>query len=341
MRKLITLLIIIVSFNANADGVGNGGDGVLKNGAVYLLDLVEIGEEKSPYFKDASNFDSRLFRVIQSKGIALTTGNLVAAKIREIESLSSMYAFMLKIRLVQLDWVFVNRSLKDIKDEDGVIEFNEGELVQLAVRQGHQVTIDKSLWDQMTPEHQAALVFHELNYSLLRYYQVYSWIKQNSMDARDLTATLFSDRFGSMTIEQFAILLDRTSLHQHTWVDDGLSKWYMFTEVLKSVIEPYVVITKAQTGMVFVELLFFDGEGKFSDPINWHLLSESDARIKRRDEHREEVPIFNRGAFDLDPKLFSEWTLEKMKNREIFEWGNTQIIRLIPAEKWNWELFKK
>jgi hypothetical protein len=119
--------------NAN-DKAGNGADAVVSNGQVSLLDLVEHQDG----FLKVEGFNYLFHR-------ALSKINWLVSKPKKIT------------------WILTSRDLPNIEDE-GFLNYREtdSEIRQVAIQKDDVVLINKPLYERMPPEHQRALVLHEV-----------------------------------------------------------------------------------------------------------------------------------------------------------------------------------
>lgn len=175
--------------------VGNGGQGVVLGERIYLLDLVESGIERDPVVRrDAVSdgaWSSRLGAALS--GIDDAPLALVAAKLQEIRALHPTLAFSLLLASESLRWLPVESELESIPDRVGVIETGRYEIVQLAVRAGRSVRIHRPSWKRLDEVNRAALLVHELVYSLIEpSRREDGFSEQSAVRAREITAFLFS-----------------------------------------------------------------------------------------------------------------------------------------------------
>ncbi len=210
LRKFVLWIAMpLFTLNAYAEGgsSGAGGDGVVIQGQTYLLDLVEGNIHTRPFFKNRAVFSSAVAQAIdRHTSVGAEVSQLVAAKLYEVFDKNVVLEFLLKRRIFSMEWAIVPANLINIPDEDGVIEFPGGALVQLAVRQGSSVFIAKDYWDQLDVENRAALLFHEILYSLS---DSFTKNKHLSPSARTLTRALFGTGFASINPEHLTFILNR------------------------------------------------------------------------------------------------------------------------------------
>ncbi|MGZ3695500.1 MAG: hypothetical protein ACXWQO_15430, partial [Bdellovibrionota bacterium] len=159
-----------------ADKVGNGGNGLLIEGKAYVLDLVEAGVEKAPYFNESAATDPRLLAQLQKylPQFPDITPRL-AAKLSEIEAISPVTAWLLAESFRLYSFRVVDEALVNINDDDTVVDYPAASLVQLAVRRSKVVFLNGKWWPSLDIDQKTALLMHEMVYA----YQL------NSENARD------------------------------------------------------------------------------------------------------------------------------------------------------------
>jgi hypothetical protein len=173
MKHLVTFTALLLTAGiAQADSrVGNGGDGYRhEDGKVYLLDLLEAGVEKEPFFGE----------------LPVNPGFLARVK----TSISFLEAMEMH------SWSLVSYSLSDIPDEDTNLEIDPKKLVQVAIRRNSGVKISRDAWKDMDQANRSALPFHEAAYALLPLQcetgRHHRRCRQESVRAREIVGYLFS-----------------------------------------------------------------------------------------------------------------------------------------------------
>lgn len=165
MKNFLAFVVVVFSLTALASGVSvkGGGSGVDLNDHVVLLDLLESGVDHDPYFGSRScagvSFEAISSLALESSGLS----ELVCRKIYDVASLDTALATAMSKTLASLTWVFTDGNLKTI-DADPIIDVSP---VQLAVRNGNRVIINRALFKRMPSTHQAALVIHEIAAALI------------------------------------------------------------------------------------------------------------------------------------------------------------------------------
>jgi hypothetical protein len=207
MKIILALLIstLVLPGLVQANEKGNGGGGViLADGKPYLLDLVEAGVEKSPYFDPDCQTDpvflARVKKALSS--IPNAPAELIARKLTETyNNVDRVLAASLVAAMEMYLWRAEDLSLIPIPDADTVVDIPAGKKIQLAARIGHSIELDLKAWKALNPGNQAALVFHEMTYALTFPLSVsdsfQSYQHQDSSLAREVTGFLFS--FASKT----------------------------------------------------------------------------------------------------------------------------------------------
>lgn len=140
IKSQIAALLIGMMLGSSASAtkeVGNGGDAVVKDGQVSLLDLVETTDE----LLDVQRFVSGTHEVSIKLNRILRT------------FLASPHS---------MTWILTSKSLENIQDEGIIVTPIEGELRQVAVQKDGVVLIQKNLFEAMDEHNQKALFLHEI-----------------------------------------------------------------------------------------------------------------------------------------------------------------------------------
>jgi hypothetical protein len=182
--------------DGGSTGVGNGGDGLQLNGKVYVLDLVESGAEESPFFDP--RFQAREQFTIR---LQRTLGHLpdlniqkLSRKLNELARVvSPFFARMLLQTIEKFNWVVVSQTLVDIPDEDSVLDYPAGMLIQLAVRRDTVIRIGRLAWSNLNEDHKIALITHEAIYAITPVQLTSNQIEfQPSSRARDINGMIYT-----------------------------------------------------------------------------------------------------------------------------------------------------
>lgn len=212
MKQFIIFFTLIFAFPLSSYG-GNssaGGDGVIIKGKPYLLDFVEANIHEKIYFKNPKNYSQTVAQTISADlGIDIETARLISSKLGELHDKNVVLEFLIKWRMFRLDWNIVPRNLIPVHDEDVVFEFNDHELVQLAVRQDSAVYINQDQWELLDLANRAGLIIHEVMYSLR---DSFNNNNHYSPPARRLTSLFFDKRLETMAQERFHFILNREGL---------------------------------------------------------------------------------------------------------------------------------
>ena len=223
--KTISTLLLALCISANAFagdfGAGNGGDGVVENGKVYLFDLYESGVTNPNLSRDSVE-NSRDLAILDKVFSSMNNEvkNIIARKISAIRYIDPVLAESLLLAFQQYSWKIVQLPLNNVKDDDGTdIDYPIQNLVQVAVRNNRTIRISNSYMSKMDAGNLAALIFHEVIYALIppeyrfgrrlseviiesdgskrEIYEKYKFLRQPSRPVRDIVAFLFSDDFVS------------------------------------------------------------------------------------------------------------------------------------------------
>ena len=198
-------------FSALAGTETHGGNGVVMSSGTYVLDLVEAGVELSPYFDRSLTPDPRyleqvaqIFPKTKTSPVEKSERDLIAIKLMELSKVSPMFVELILRGSRQFMWHFLNADLMNFHDEgDSMVDLPKLVIIQLAGRKGRDISINRDLWKTLSPEHRAALFFHEAIYVLapLEIYwrddNLYATHGQRSQTIRPLVGQIFTEGFDS------------------------------------------------------------------------------------------------------------------------------------------------
>ncbi len=204
MRLLAMILCLFLlsqaKLEAGEGAIGNGGDGIRINGQLYLLDLAERGLEADPYYNPHTQVRAQ---VVTRLNAALDASKMpvaeLAHKISEVMDTSGELGHTLLAAIEAYEWVFVNYELPNVPDEGSL---RPEPLFQVAIRTSRFIMISQPLWDQLDAKNRAALVLHEMIFSLMIPEQTGADRHvQKSLRAREIVAYLHSARASQLGIE--------------------------------------------------------------------------------------------------------------------------------------------
>lgn len=216
---LTSLLACALPFQSQAGNEkGNGGTGIRLSGKLYLTDFVEAGVENDPYVNRAADCPE-IREALGTKLSQLGSGaSLVAAKLCEIQRISPGIGAALTYSLKSLTFRFVDPDLTPIDDLSTPLVIGKRQVVQLAVRQGTTVFINRNRLAELNFAHRAGLVLHELLYAwapvVYRSVQERDPRKTMSWVTRELVGQLFSASFATWTRGELLQYLT-----QYQWID--------------------------------------------------------------------------------------------------------------------------
>ena len=201
-------LIFILSFQntpsafSQGSGPGNGGHVVqVDDDHYYLLDFLEGGVEKTPYFSEPySDLESQRF---------LKRAESILARIGFKEHLSARGYHLLLQKLTSLpglernqflsvmmiyNWSWVNAPLNKVKNLKSIIDLSQYKVWTAAVRLDNGITFTNPIWKKLNDENQVGLVFHEIIFSMIRPILVSNGIyEQNRWNASVINRGLFKE----------------------------------------------------------------------------------------------------------------------------------------------------
>lgn len=201
----IVLFLSLNSVFAGPSVIGNGGNGVFINDKLYVLDLVEASSHESPYFRDNS---LKFYYQRVKNALAIFNDqnivDLVSRKVTEVAGLDLIYTEALLKGFESVRWTLVDYRLVLIPVVSPVALMQH----QIALRTNDMILIDRYYWNQLTPEHRAALLLHEINFILIRPTPTDNDtdLQKSAFQSRHLTGYMFS---ASMPAERPATFIRR------------------------------------------------------------------------------------------------------------------------------------
>lgn len=165
----LSVSLCLISNPSWAGSESHGGDGVVVGKKVYLLDLYEAGVENTPVinpqFPGTQTMIQRLEQVFSDFEVP---AQLLASKISEVESLDFQFGRSMLLAMEELNWNLVSGELVEVPDENSPIDLKKGKHIQLAIRTGKDVLINRDGWRRLTPPHRAALILHETLFAMVK-----------------------------------------------------------------------------------------------------------------------------------------------------------------------------
>lgn len=206
MKLLFTLALIMTTISTWADSrAGNGGDVVKMGWNYFLLDLVEAGAEKTS-FSASENQNLPVFQQRVDKGLVNIQGpytQIVSSKLSHIFQMNKKAALILLGAIEAFSWRVVSLDLVELDDDrDTLLKIKTYK--QLAIRKNKSITINMSLWNLLNDVNKAALIFHEVIYSILRQsFMDHRSDSEFSQIARMIVGSIFTPEFKLRGIEAF------------------------------------------------------------------------------------------------------------------------------------------
>ena len=204
---LVALSAMTVGLQAKAggDGPGNGGNAVVVDGKLYLLDLVEAGVQKMPFLGDGK-VDSGFIRDAQyafhnAARLDNDVGKALTERLANLEPLvreQFLAAFSL------YSWRIVDLPVEEIKGVKSPIDLKKTKVYQAAYRRDRSILISRAIWDQLDVGNKAALIVHEIVYAMLTPKSDGAGkLVQESWDAREIVGEIFTESSRYSTIRNF------------------------------------------------------------------------------------------------------------------------------------------
>ena len=196
--KWLSFVICLLSLNAvraapGGDVIGNGGDGVVVDGQLYLLDLVEFGNHKRPYIDANAKAEENDLATLSKVAHLPIDRALLAKKISEIRTISPILADSLVQAVRMYTWNLVDYDLVDVGDENTIVDLPR---TQIAIRTRKMILINQTAIERLDAINRVALILHEVIYAMIlptRILDRREWFYQKSFVAREINAYLFSE----------------------------------------------------------------------------------------------------------------------------------------------------
>ena len=163
------LLVCSISSPAQLVG-GNGGTGVLTaDGRVLLYDLIEYNNQNSMFVGSMMHQE-----IVEHQNLLISLSeaipfqrNLLIRKLSDLQAISPHLGLYVMQVMALYNWRMSSDNLPVIHEGD--VDLPAGaRRVQLAIRYGNLITVQKKLWQKMTPEHQVGLLIHEALFAMVR-----------------------------------------------------------------------------------------------------------------------------------------------------------------------------
>lgn len=201
IRALLLMITFILSLEVRAQHlVGNGGEGILDNGDLYIRDLYERDLHKDLFFGSEINKSVRA-QWEKKEVIAWSTSqrDLFLRKLSDLETLYPCLGVTLVRAIQSYVWSFETIPLGLLPEEDAVRHFDDSRRIQIANRYIHTIRIYQGAWSVLSDEHKIALIMHEIFYAVQvpNFFLGSQFAKQSMGLTRDLVSLVFSDNNGN------------------------------------------------------------------------------------------------------------------------------------------------
>lgn len=246
----ISALLSALSVFAGPSVIGNGGNGVFLDNKFYVLDLVESGSHKEPFFKDSTStyYHDRLKYALHDLEDPAVVA-IVSRKIMELGGLDLIYTESLIRTFEAVRWNLVDYRLTPIP----VITPVASELHQIAIRTSDNILIDRYYWNLLSSEHRAALLFHEANFILIRPSHTANDddLQKSAFQSRLLTGYIFSHSMG----EEYRASFSRRLFPLFPSELSTINEEPIFTVYKTKVLSPFA-IEDVLTANPYLEIVF-------------------------------------------------------------------------------------
>ncbi|WP_374074607.1 hypothetical protein [Bdellovibrio bacteriovorus] len=194
--KSVFTLTLLMSLSAMAYvRIGNGGEGVLENGQIYVRDLYEQKSHLNPWFgtNSAASLREAWNRTNLEKYFS-EERSLVIRKLTDIENIYPGLGFATLEALDKYSYLFVDQ-LELLENDSPSVP--DSKRVQIAIRRYKTVYMSTAAWTKMSPESKAALLVHEGIYGLGRLTCKQNVCEQKSREVRPVVGQLFFSTVGT------------------------------------------------------------------------------------------------------------------------------------------------
>lgn len=168
LRYFLAIAMLFAPLSFADVFIGNGGDGVIVNGEVLTLDLAE--EPRAVYFYTSGCLEPDMENIVLKFLEDKSSREIVLGKLCSIRPHDPNFVKAFLTTMMFYEWTPVNHPLDNRRDEGRISPtFSLEQRVQLALRKGRMIQVDRMLFEKMKPLQQAALVFHEIVYAMFNY----------------------------------------------------------------------------------------------------------------------------------------------------------------------------
>lgn len=189
IKSVFTLTLLMSLSSMAYVRIGNGGEGVLENGQIYVRDLYEQKSHLNPWFGTSGSTSLREAwnRTTLEKYFS-EERSLVIRKLTDIENVYPGLGFATLEALDKYSYLFVD-ELELLENDSPSVP--ESKRVQIAIRRYKVVYISNTAWTKMSAEAKAALLIHEGIYGLGRLTCNQNVCEQKSREVRPVVGQLF------------------------------------------------------------------------------------------------------------------------------------------------------
>lgn len=247
---------------------GNGGDAVVDNEKVSLLDLVEPG------YKILALHQEPYLKTIQEK-------------IR-------FFVFRLNIPLSAQSktWILTSQDLSNIKDEGSIRYTGNGMLKQLAIQKDNVIVINEELFGKLDDQNKAALIVHEILISAALDQGFDLNTKYGTAPIREVVNLLFNDNFLSVSGTFYLNLWKKLPVKVDSPASRGFNRvisksaYAPDLQITFKIIEPRVVV-----GTKYYKISSFESAGLICEQIGFVWSSDTNYSVVRGEISTEELSV--------------------------------------------------
>lgn len=199
--------------------VGNGGEGVLDNGNLYVRDLYERDAHLDPYF------GSTILEVVRSElertsFLNLTENQriLLLRKLSDIEGLYPCLGVLMARAFQAYTWSLETTDLGLLPDEEAIRSYSDHLRVPIANRYIQSIRIHRASWMKLSDEQKVVLLIHEMVYGMSVARRIpgnFALYRQSLGITRELVAFFFSHE-QSLTADKKKLIAEALGLNLMT-----------------------------------------------------------------------------------------------------------------------------
>lgn len=172
--------------------IGNGGEVYKVKTDYYVRDLVEADAHQKPYFQ--CNAGHTYGVDLEKLSDLRINTKLLERKLCDFDNVAPGMGKLLADAINFHSWTTVSDELVLEPDDAPLLKMKDSKRIQAANRTLFNIRLQDHVWNKLKEDHQIALIFHEVVFSLLKINcatESCVHYKQSSRIAREITGSLF------------------------------------------------------------------------------------------------------------------------------------------------------